>query len=61
VAVIQLLKCWVELQMTGIDNMGLTKIHLEKNNRMLRAGFGRNNGKWFARIDLWFIGIRMAA
>ena len=37
----------------------ITKISLDKGNRMLRAGFGLNNGKWFARIDLWWIGIRL--
>ena len=34
-------------------------IHLDRNNRMLRIGFGKNNGRWFFRIDLWFIGIRI--
>lgn len=36
----------------------LTKIQLDKNNRMLRIGFGKNNGTWFFRIDLWTIGFR---
>lgn len=40
--------------------MTLTKINLDKDNRMLRAGFGKNNGNWFLRIDLWFIGIRLS-
>jgi len=39
--------------------MKLSKIPLEKNNRMLRAGFGKHDGKWFARVDLWFIGVRI--
>jgi hypothetical protein len=39
--------------------MTLTKIPLDKDNRMLRAGFGKNDGKWFARIDIWFIGLRI--
>lgn len=34
-------------------------IHLNKDNRMLRLGFGKHDGKWFARIDLWFVGIRV--
>lgn len=34
-------------------------IKLDKNNRMLRIGFGKHDSKWFFRIDLWFIGIRI--
>jgi hypothetical protein len=34
-------------------------IHLNKDNRMLRIGFGKHEGKWFARVDLWFIGYRI--
>ena len=41
--------------------MKLTKIALDKNNRMLRAGLGKNNGNWFARIDLWYIGLRVTS
>ena len=39
--------------------MKLTKIKLDKNNRMLRIGFGFNNSKLFFRIDLWFVGFRI--
>lgn len=39
--------------------MTVTKLPLDANNRMLRLGFGKNEGKWFARIDLWYIGIRI--
>jgi hypothetical protein len=39
--------------------MQFTKIPLDKDNRMLRAGFGKNNGNWFVRIDLWYIGLRI--
>ena len=34
------------------------KINLDKDNRMLRIGFGKNKGDWFFRIDLWYFGIR---
>lgn len=27
---------------------------------MLRAGFGKHDGKWFARIDLWWTGFRFS-
>jgi len=40
--------------------MKLTKLSLDKENRMLRLGFGKHNSKWFIRIDLWFIGFRLA-
>jgi hypothetical protein len=35
------------------------KIPLDKDNRMLRFGFGKNEGRWFVRIDLWFAGFRL--
>lgn len=40
--------------------MSITTIPLDKDNRMIRAGLGKNNGNWFARIDLWFVGIRIS-
>ena len=39
--------------------MTVTHIHLDKDNRMLRIGFGKHDGRWFARVDLWFVGIRI--
>ena len=38
----------------------MTVIKLDNDNRMLRLGFGKNKGRWFARIDLWFFGIRLS-
>jgi hypothetical protein len=37
----------------------LTKILLDKDDRMLRIGFGKNKGNWFFRIDLWYVGYRI--
>jgi len=37
--------------------MQITKVPLDKGNRMIR--FGKNNNNWFARIDLWYIGLRI--
>jgi hypothetical protein len=37
----------------------VTRINLDKNNRMLRIGFGKHEGNWFFRIDLWFFGYRI--
>jgi hypothetical protein len=39
--------------------MTLTKINLDKQNRMLRIGFGKNEGRWFLRLDLWCVGFRI--
>lgn len=39
--------------------MTLTKVLLDDDNRMLRVGIGKNNGAWFARVDLWFVGLRL--
>lgn len=39
--------------------MKLTKIDMDKPNRMIRFGFGKNNGNWFMRLDLWCIGLRI--
>ena len=36
----------------------MTKVLSDKNNKMLRFGFGKNEGIWFVRIDLWIIGFR---
>ena len=41
--------------------MTLTTIQLDADNRMLRIGFGKNAGNWFARIDLWFVGLRVTS
>lgn len=38
--------------------MKIETIILDKHNRMLRIGFGKNKGTWFFRIDLWFKGFR---
>jgi hypothetical protein len=37
----------------------LEKIPLDKDNRMLRIGFGKNKGQYFLRVDLWFAGFRI--
>ena len=39
--------------------MKFTKINMDKGDRMIRIGFGQNKGRWFARVDLWFFGIRV--
>jgi len=38
--------------------MKITKINLNKENRMLRIGFGLNRGNKFFRLDLWWVGYR---
>lgn len=35
-------------------------IKLDKKNRMLRVGFGKHQGLWFFRIDVWWLGLRIA-
>lgn len=35
-----------------------TKLTLDEKNRMLRIGLGKHDGKWFFRIDLWWIAYR---
>ena len=39
--------------------MTITKLTWDSNTRFLRIGFGKNNGHWFARIDLWIVGFRI--
>lgn len=36
----------------------MDKIKLNEYNRMLRVGFGKNEGRWFIRLDLWWYGFR---
>jgi hypothetical protein len=38
--------------------MNITKIPLNKDNRMLRIGFGKHDGNWFFRVDFWCVGFR---
>ena len=40
--------------------MTFDKIVLDKDNRMLRLGFGKRQGIWFIMIDLWFAGFRVS-
>lgn len=35
-----------------------TKVLMGKGHRMVRIGFGQNDGRWFFRIDLWWVGWR---
>ena len=39
--------------------MTIDKIKLDQNNRMIRIGFGKHDGSWFFRIDLWYKGYRI--
>lgn len=39
--------------------MKIEKIKLDQLNRKLRIGFGKHEGIWFFRIDLWFVGFRL--
>lgn len=39
----------------------ITVIHMDPPNRMVRLGFGQHDGRWFARIDLWWVGFRLTA
>lgn len=32
---------------------------MDKDNRMIRLGLGKNKGQWFFRLDLWYIGFRL--
>lgn len=39
--------------------MKVEKILMDKENRMFRPfAIGKNKGKWFARVDLWWDGFR---
>lgn len=39
--------------------MKLTKLELDEKNRMVRVGFGKHDGNWFFRVDLWCVGFRI--
>ena len=40
--------------------MNITRLDLDKDNRMLRVGFGKHNSTFFFRIDLWLVGYRIS-
>lgn len=37
------------------------RIPLDPGMRMLRIGFGQQFGRWFFRVDLWWVGWRFTA
>jgi hypothetical protein len=37
----------------------ITRLPLDAKNRMLRVGFGLHGGRWFFRLDLWWVGFRL--
>lgn len=37
----------------------ITVIHMDPANRMVRIGFDKHDGRWFARVDLWCVGFRL--
>ena len=39
----------------------ITVIKMQPGSRMIRLGLGQHEGRWFARIDLWWVGIRFTA
>ncbi len=39
--------------------MKIDIIKLDILNRMIRIGFGKHDGVWFFRIDLWIVGYRI--
>lgn len=57
----QRMKTWMMKMKYKLTDFPLkiTKIVLDKDNRMLRIGFGKNNSLWFFRIDLWIVGFRI--
>ncbi len=40
--------------------MTLTRIPLDARNRMLRLGLGLHEGRFFVRVDLWWVGFRLS-
>jgi len=52
---------WQVNSQKSLDNA--MKLYYNSNNingiNMIRIGFGKNKGVWFARIDYWFGGIRL--
>lgn len=40
--------------------MKITKVEMKSGSRMIRIGFGQNESRWFARVDLWFVGFRVS-
>jgi hypothetical protein len=42
-----------------LSTLQFTTIVLDPDNRMVRAGAGKHEGKWFIRIDVWYKGFRI--
>lgn len=45
--------------MNILKKIKLTTLNLDEKNRMLRFGFGFNDGNFFIRLDLWIKGYRI--
>lgn len=41
--------------------MKVTRIDMDNQNTMVRFGFGKHEGHWFLRLDLWRVGFRITA
>lgn len=41
--------------------MTFETIKMNPKFRMVRIGFGQNYDRWFFRIDLWWVGFRIAS
>jgi len=39
--------------------MCVTSLKLDPGYRMIRIGFGQFDSKWFFRVDLWAVAIRV--
>jgi hypothetical protein len=42
-----------------VSLLNIAVIPLDTKNRMLRVGFGKRDGRWFVRVDLWARGFRL--
>ena len=57
---LQTLGSLLKRYLTTFTKMAIKKVEMDPMNRMLRAGFGLNQGRWFIRIDLWWFGLRIS-
>lgn len=50
------IKLWFIKKLAGLET---SVVRMDAANRKARIGFGKNEGKFYFRIDAWFIGYRI--
>lgn len=51
-----MIKMWFAKKLANVET---SFIPMDSSNRKARIGIGKNDGKWYFRIDAWWVGYRI--